>query len=149
MSGVALVYDFPYRAMRQHLGRVAQADEAGWERARREIGEYFVGEIQDNLDRQRLFEGKPMPQSKAAIARAGKTLIDKHHLYDSYVFQLVGREGLEIGSASAYARIHHYGGAAGRGHKTILPARPVMGMTPEHEREIGQILIDEVRRTLS
>lgn len=87
-----------------------------------------------------------MPQSKAAIARPGKTLIDKHHLYDSYVYQLVAH-GVEIGSALAYAAIHHGGGETGRpGHRFTLPARPVLGMTDRHERRMGQFLIDEIQR---
>lgn len=144
MNGVTMRFeDGPVRL---HLARLAIADQAGFDRARREIGEYLVGEVQDNLDGQKLFDGSPMPQSKAAIARKGKTLIAKHHLYDSYVYQLT-RGGLEVGSAMVYARIHNFGGETGRtGHRFTLPARPVLGMTPENEAQIGDILIHEIQR---
>jgi phage virion morphogenesis protein len=146
MSGVAmLTAQFEDGPIRQHLARLALLHAGGYRRARIEIGEYFVGEVQDNLSRQQLVNGAAMPQSKAAIERSGKTLIDKGHLRDSYVYQLTG-EGVEIGSAKIYAAIHHFGGATGRGHKTILPARPVLGLTADGEAEIGSIMIDEIRR---
>lgn len=146
MSGVAmLTAHFDDGPIRRHLARLALLDAGGYRRARIEIGEYFVGEVLDNLQRQTLFDGSPMPQSRAAAARAGKTLVDKGRLRDSYVYQLTNA-GVEIGSAVIYAAIHHFGGQTGRGGKTILPARPVLGMTADGEREIGDILVDEIRR---
>lgn len=145
MSGVAVTITFGDAAVHRHLVRLAQLHADGYRRARIEIGEYFVGEVLDNLQRQTLFDGSPMLQSQAAIERAGKTLIGKGHLRDSYVYQLTDT-GVEIGSSRIYAAIHHFGGATGRGHKTILPARPVLGITAEGEREIGDILVDEIRR---
>lgn len=35
-------------------------------------------------------------------------------------------EGLAVGSDKIYAAIHHFGGLAGRGHKTFIPARPYL-----------------------
>lgn len=32
----------------------------------------------------------------------------------------------EVGSNVAYARIHEYGGLTGRGHRTVMPARPYL-----------------------
>ena len=131
----------------QHLMALAIQDASGWDGVRREIGAYLVGEVQDNLDGQKLADGSPMPQSKAAIARDGKTLIDKHHLYDSYVFQLVAG-GVEVGSALAYAAIHHFGGETGRtGHRFTLPARPVLGIGPAQEARIGDFLIAQIQRS--
>ena len=146
MSGVALRAGFDDSAITRHLAMLAIMDARGWDGVRREIGDYFVGEVQDNLDGQKLADGSPMPQSKAAIARAGKTLIDHHHLYDSYVSQLVAG-GVEVGSASVYAAIHHFGGETGRrGHRFTLPARAVLGLGPQQEGRIGDMLLAEIRK---
>ncbi|MFT4191675.1 MAG: phage virion morphogenesis protein [Comamonas sp.] len=130
-------------AILQHLRALERAGIAGFVAARREIGEYLLGEVQDNVDGQRLFDGSPMPQSRAARERKGKTLIDRHHLYDSYVYQLT-RDGVEVGSALVYSAIHHFGGMTGRGKKTRIEARPVLGMGPEQEREVGELLLAEL-----
>lgn len=128
--------------MLAHLARLSARRE--WTGARREIGEYLVGDVQDNFDRQKLYDGSPMPQSKAAIARAGKTLIDKHNLYDSYVYQLA-RGGLAWGSNMVYAAIHHFGGETGRiGHRFTMPARPVMGIGERQERRIGDYMVQAI-----
>lgn len=143
MSGVELRAGFNSEAIRLHLARLAIANAEGYVKAREDIGEYMVGEVQDNLDGQKIFDGSAMPQSKAAIGRRGKTLIDKHHLYDSYVFQL-SPGGVQIGSERVYAAIHHFGGKTGRGGKTNIVARPVLGVGPTQERRIGDILISEI-----
>ncbi|KLN54726.1 phage virion morphogenesis protein [Variovorax paradoxus] len=144
MSGVELRAGFNSEAIRLHLARLAIADAEGYVKAREDIGEYMVGEVQDNLDGQKLFDGAAMPQSKAAIARQGKTLIAKHHLYDSYVHQLVPG-GVAIGSDLVYAAIHHFGGETGRpGHRFTMKARPVLGVGPAQETHIGDLLIAEI-----
>lgn len=143
MSGVELRAGFNSEPIRLHLARLAIADAKGYITAREDIGEYMVGEVQDNLDGQKLFDGSPMAQSKAAKARHGKTLIDKHHLYDSYVFQLAPG-GVQIGSDLIYAAPHHFGGATGRGRKTIIKANPVLGVGPVQELHIGGILLAEI-----
>lgn len=141
MAGTQLIFKSGAGPMLAHLARLAARRE--WVGARREIGEYLVGDIQDNFDRQRLFDGSAMPQSKAAIKRAGKTLIDKHHLYDSYVYQLA-RGGVVVGSNMVYAAIYHFGGETGRGHKTKVMARPVMGVGERQERRIGSFLVQAI-----
>lgn len=149
MSGVALTAGFDDSRITRHLALLAIMDAKGFDGVRREIGEYFIGEVQDNLDGQKLFDGQAMPQSKAAIARKGKTLIKKHHLYDSYVYQLVGG-GVEVGSARAYAAIHHFGGETGRmGHRFKLPARPVLGIGPRQEKRLGDFMVAEIERAQS
>lgn len=144
MTGIATTITFGDSALRQHLAHLAAVDATAFEGARREIGEYMVGRIQDNFHAQQLADGSPMPPSAAAAARSGKTLIAKGHLRDSYVYQLTG-DGLEVGSAKIYAAIHHFGGATGRGHKNHIIPRPVMGIGDEQQREIGDILLGAIR----
>lgn len=147
MTGTVLRAGFDDSRITRHLTMLAIADARGFDGVRREIGEYLVGDVQDNLDGQKLFDGKPMPQSKAAIQRKGKTLIDRHHLYDSYVYQLVGGGGVEVGSALVYAAIHHFGGPTGRpGHRFVMEARPVLGIGERQERRLGDFVIAEIQR---
>jgi phage virion morphogenesis protein len=40
------------------------------------------------------------------------------------------------GSNMVYARIHQQGGQAGRGHKSLIPARPYMGVPQDFDRRI-------------
>lgn len=145
-SGVSLEVDANARALERHL---AVLSHLGHERLAADvgadIGEYMLGQIQDRFDDQRLVDGSPMPQSAAARERDGKTLIDRHHLYDSYVYQLVPG-GVVVGSNRAYARIHHFGGQTGRNGSVTLPARPVLGTNADDERVIGQIIIAELQR---
>jgi phage gpG-like protein len=149
----------------KNLNLLAAADARKFAGVRREIGEYMLGNVQDNFDGQRLFDGSPMPQSKAAQGRtttwkrsnkklgrvkgaeraSGKTLIAAHHLYDSYVYQLTSA-GVEIGAALIYAAIHHFGGDTGRpGHRFEMTARPVLGVSTKQEMMLGELVIAELR----
>lgn len=82
----------------------------------------------------------PPPRSRAK----GQTLIDSRELYDSYVYNLIP-DGLEFGSNKEYARIHHFGGDAGRGHSVHIEARPVLGVNDRDADLIGQMLLNAVR----
>lgn len=160
-QGATVTADFDNSRLLSNLHALAAKDAGHFESVRREIGEYMLGNVQDNFDAQRLFDGSPMPRSKAAQGRdvhwkrnnkakgrvkgevrdSGKTLIDKHNLYDSYVYQL-DNSGVEIGSALIYAAIHHFGGETGRtGHRFTMTARPVLGVTTRQEMMLGDIVI--------
>lgn len=141
MNGVSLRWQFGDAELRQHLERVANAD---FRRVREDIGEYLVGQIQDRFDEQRLWDGQDMPQSAAAIARDGQTLIEHRLLYKSYVYQLVSK-GVAVGSDMIYARIHHFGGDTGRGHRTHIEARPVLGVNSQDEAAIGEMVLDGLK----
>lgn len=156
--------EFDNTSLLRNLRDLAAKDARKFQGVRREIGEYLLGNVQDNFDGQRLFDGSPMPRSKAAEGRdvswkrsnktlgrvkgevraKGKTLIDRHHLYDSYVYQLTD-EGVEIGSALIYAAIHHFGGETGRnGHRFEMTPRPVLGVSTKQETMLGQLVIAEL-----
>jgi phage gpG-like protein len=145
MSGITLRLKTDGSPIGRHLASLQQLDATQFQAARREIGEFLLGDIQDCFDRQKLADGSPMPQSQAAIKRRGKTLIDHHHLYDSYVYQLTAG-GVEVGSDMVYAAINHFGGKTGRGHKTEIKSRPVMGLDGRRERDIGDYLVAAITR---
>jgi len=140
--GVSVRWQFPDEIIRQHMKRLARQD---FRAVRQEIGDYMVGQIQDRFDDQRLVDGSPMPQSAAAIARSGQTLMDQRLLYQSYGEYELVRDGVAAGSDSPYARIHHFGGRAGRGHKTVIEARPVLGVNSEDAAYIGELIFDGIR----
>lgn len=169
MSGITLSFDAS--PIMQHMRGLGRLAESNFVSARREIGEYLLGNVQDNIDHQRLFDGSAMPPSKAAQDRqprwkrdnkklgrvkggqrgdTEKTLLDKHHLYDSYNpksgMNLVAG-GVEVGSGLVYAAIHHFGGETGRpGHRFQMTARPVLGVSAMQERAIGDFLLAEIAR---
>jgi phage gpG-like protein len=145
MSGVGAHLRVGDDVIGRHLQRLLALDAGKYAATTHDFGEHLIGDIQDNLDGQKLFDGSAMPQSRAALKRSGKTLIDKHHLYDSYVYQSVAG-GIAWGSSKAYARIHHEGGMTGRGHKTKILPRPVMGFGDKQERKLGDLLIAEIGR---
>lgn len=144
-TGVTLQVDAAARTIERHLALLAATGGSLSEGLRREMGEYLLAQVQDRFDDQVLVDGSAMPQSKAAIARDGKTLIERHHLYDSYVYNVLP-SGVEIGSNSAYARIHHFGGKAGRKHGIEIVARPVLGVNSADEAHLGALVFEELER---
>lgn len=145
-TGVSLRIDTAARTIERHLALLAATGGSLSPGLRAEIGEYMLGQVQDRFDEQLLVDGSPMPQSAAAIERSGKTLIDRHHLYDSYTYNVLP-SGVEIGSNSAYARIHHFGGQAGRrGHRVEIEARPVLGTNDADHEHIGRLIFAELER---
>ena len=141
MKGTSIQWDFGDAALQQHLQRLTHTDLSG---QKEDIGEYLVGQIQDRFDQQRLWDGSAMKQSAAAKERSGQALIRKRLLYKSYVYNVTG-DGVEVGSNSAYARIHHFGGNTGRGGKTEIDARPVLGINEADEAWIGNLMMNELR----
>lgn len=73
-------------------------------------------------------DGKPWQRSKRAAKDNGQTLVDRGHLRDSIAFK-AGPHEVAIGSNDVRAAIHNFGGRTGRGGKTILPARPFIGLS--------------------
>lgn len=146
MSGVKMRAVFEDAPLRAQLARLALANTTKFAAILRDIGEDVLGDVQDNIHAQRLVDGGAMPQSQAARRRQGKTLLDHGHLRDSYVYQ-VGGASVQIGSNMVYAAIHHFGGDTGRGHKTHIDARPVLGINARREHRIGEMLLREISGT--
>lgn len=70
-------------------------------------------------------DGKPWPASGRALATGGQTLIDTAVLRNS-INVLATENQVEVGTNVLYAAIHQLGGQAGRGKKTLMPARPFL-----------------------
>jgi len=141
MNGVSQQWNVDNDLFIQHLNRLATHR---LEALKVDIGEYMVGQIQDRFDTQRLWDRSAMPQSAAAKERGGQTLILNRLLYKSYVYQPTA-SGVDVGSDSPYARIHHNGGQAGRGGKTTIIARPVLGVNDTDQGVIGNMILNDLR----
>jgi phage gpG-like protein len=166
-TGVSLSVQFNDDAFTHHIASLMNAERQGFKAMRREIGEYMLGQVQDNFDNQTLFDGTAMPQSEAAkggvlykriksgkrkgklrkvTVHARKTLIDTRDLYRSYTKNLVGKSGVEVGSDMDYAAIHHLGGPAGKpGARFEMTPRPVLGITAKDRAYIGDLMLRELR----
>lgn len=146
-QGVSIQWDFNNDPLLERLAQLAETDLS---KLHSDIGGYLIGEIHGRFDSGTLWDGSKMEQSAAAEARGGQTLIETHHLYDYYVWQSDG-QNIEVGSDTAYAAIHHYGGRAGRKVGRMgplagitLPARPVLGVNANDEQAIGQMIFDAI-----
>jgi phage virion morphogenesis protein len=70
----------------------------------------------------------PAPKSKRLLYRRGA-------LMRSIIFQGFPDGSVILGSNLVYAGIHQWGGNAGRGHKSKIPARPFLGVPRDFERQ--------------
>ena len=77
------------------------------------------------------------PRGHGARQRGSTTTIlrDHNNLYESLTHN-DSSEGTVFGSHMVYARIHQKGGETGRGHRTLIPARPYMGVPKDFDRRI-------------
>lgn len=103
--------------------------------------------------------GRPTkwPESKAAIARSGQTLIDSGRLRRSLStkgnpdqFYEVGKLNLKIGSTVPYARTHNDGLTIKIFGRTNykFPERPFVIIQPEDEVSINQVLVRSIQNAL-
>jgi phage virion morphogenesis protein len=63
-------------------------------------------------------------------------ILRDHDILHSSLTHNDSAEGTVFGSNMVYARIHQQGGQAGRGHKSLIPARPYMGIPQDFDRRI-------------
>ena len=167
-----LELDIDDHALHAHAAALAGQERAGYPQAAKAVGEYFVSRVIERLHQQKLVDGSDMPQSKAAKARDGKTLIDRGHLRDSYAYKAAGGVVTVFGGAGGamqYAAAHHFGvaartikakgkalkfmmGGAARFAKQVhipaLPARPVLGANAEDERIVGELILANIQRAV-
>lgn len=74
---------------------------------------------------------------KSALRRVAtmKILIDRAQLMKSIHWRVKGGQ-IALGTNLIYARIHQYGGPAGRGGKVNIDPRPFLGVSAEDQRLI-------------
>ncbi|MGQ0287127.1 phage virion morphogenesis protein [Pasteurellaceae bacterium 22721_9_1] len=80
------------------------------------------------------------PKTLVAKAKRGKSrkiLRQDGNLADRLAYNFDDR-GVEFGSEMPYARLHQFGGKAGRGHKVTIPARPWLGVNQQDGEKLLQ-----------
>ena len=105
-----------------------------------EVGEALVENVKNRFNRSRSPSGKAWQPTKAG----NKPLVRTGALRDS-VTHSVSRNKVSVGSPVIYAPIHQFGGMAGRGHKTRIPARPFLSgyggeLPSDDRRDINRIV---------
>lgn len=90
-------------------------------------------------------------ESKRKHGKSLKILRQDGYLSDKTAYN-IKPDGLEFGSSEKYARLHQFGGNAGRGHKVKIPARPWLGVGKQDEevllRKATLILQREIDNSL-
>ena len=74
-----------------------------------------------------------------------KPLVVTARLKNSISWKVAGNR-IYVGTNLEYARIHQFGGYAGRGRKVRIPARPYLGLTEEDREEAEALLREWIRR---
>ncbi len=69
---------------------------------------------------------------KAKRGKSPKILRQEGYLSDKTAYNY-DDQGLEFGSAAKYARLHQFGGQAGRGRKVTIPQRKWLGISKNDE----------------
>ncbi|GHT56959.1 hypothetical protein AGMMS50268_13350 [Spirochaetia bacterium] len=139
MAGAGVVkaeYDSEFQAILDALSKAAMPDL-------KKIADFAGGEL-DYISKK-AFEKEKDPVTDEAWEplkhprEDGSTnpiLVDGGQLKRSLVWQSFPDGSVIFGSNMVYARIHQLGGAAGRGGKSLIPARPYMGVPQDFDRRI-------------
>ncbi len=86
---------------------------------------------------------KPAARYVAAL----KILQHRGHLMGG-IHHRASRDAVEVGSDRVYARIHQFGGQAGRGRKVTIPPRPFLGIDGDDEAMVLGILRGHLGRAI-
>lgn len=155
MSGLQFDYTLNMLGTQQLFNRLERADQT---LLLGEIGEQLLQATLMRFDAEETPDGDKWEPSYRATAEGGKTLQDRGHLRDSYVYQ-VGGDYVEIGSDMIYAAIHHFGGLIkpkqpggklkfkvgdrfAQVDQVEIPARPALGLNDNDAGDIDEIVRD-------
>jgi len=98
-----------------------------------EIGNMIKNEIEHNFEKESTSDGKKWSDTKNnKRARGGKVLVDNSILNTSFTY-IANNNGVEVGTNLIYARVHNFGGKAGRGAKVIIPKRSFLPLDDNNE----------------
>lgn len=114
-----------------------------------EIGDALVENVRQRFARSKGADGRAWQRTKAG----NKPLVRTGALRDS-VTHTVSRNKVSIGSSLPYAAIHQFGGRAGRGGMSRIPARPYLpgaggDVAPEDRADIERIIRAFISRAIA
>jgi phage virion morphogenesis protein len=138
MTGVSVRVEVKDAAVQAALGALL-ARAGDLTPAMDEIGGALVASVLARFETGAAPGGAPWIPSRRALAEGGQTLVKSGRLRAS-ITHLAGPDSVTVGTNVVYAAIHQFGGRAGRGRKTALPARPFLGLDAGDEAEIVRIL---------
>ncbi len=137
-SGASLNWGGLDRAIERAARRLADR-----KRLMATVGEALVSGATQRFVDEEDPQGKKWTPSQRAEREGGKTLTDTARLLRSLDYAATS-DNVMVGAGSnvKYASIHHFGGQAGRGQKTTIPARPYIGVSRVDMEEVRAILSD-------
>ena len=141
MAGASIRIEIEDLALRRALAGALAAGE-DLTPAMEEIGSFLVNETLLRFEEGRAPDGTPWIPSKRVLLEGGQTLIGpgSGRLRDSQTYE-AGPDFVEQGTNVVYAAIHQFGGLPGMAPgPAAIPARPYLGLGPEDEPEILEIL---------
>ena len=137
-SGASLNWGGLDRAIERSARRLADR-----KRLMATVGEALVSGATQRFVDEEDPQGKKWTPSQRAEREGGKTLTDTARLLRSLDYAATNDKVMVgAGSNVKYASIHHFGGQAGRGQKTTIPARPYIGVSRVDMEEVRAILSD-------
>ena len=137
-SGASLNWGGLDRAIERAARRLADR-----KRLMATVGEALVSGATQRFVDEEDPQGKKWTPSQRAEREGGKTLTDTARLLRSLDYAATNDKVMVgAGSNVKYASIHHFGGQAGRGQKTTIPARPYIGGSRVDMEEVRAILSD-------
>lgn len=99
------------------------------------IGRIVKTGTQRRFREQRTPDGKRWKPSQRVEREGGQTLRLSGRLQRSYTYQ-ADDSSAEIGTNVVYGAIQHFGGMAGRGHRSRIDARPALGVSADDAAEV-------------
>lgn len=109
------------------------------------VGEHLMLTHRDHFDEQRTPDGDPWQPLSPDYAKRKNKNKDKilrlnDILRDTFAYK-VGDESLEFGTNMEYAAIQHFGGSSNMIPRlAAMPARPLLGLSQDDEKEVIAIL---------
>lgn len=152
MAGVILKADF--RNLDRRL-RALGARFANPKEFLERIAEKLLQVARRSFEREASPEGRPWVRLTPAYAERKQRLVGRRNILQ-FSGTLVrslhrGVQGNQFAFVSTgqlpYARIHQFGGQAGRGHWARIPARPYLGFPPAAQKEVAEDIEQLLEKT--
>lgn len=141
MAGISISIQGDWTRFHNRLNRLTRID---WTGLHQDLGETLLTGTMQRWKRGVDPTGRPWKPSKKP---RGRTLVDNRTLQNSITYRAEPDKVL-VGTNVVYARIHQYGGFAGRGRKVKIPARPYLGVSHDDLEEMQAIVEDTIKEAL-
>ena len=144
MAGAEIRLTIDDRELRARL-LALQSKLADPSPAMAEIAELMLNGVHDRFDSETAPDGgRWKALSAATIARRGgrATILRERGRLIGSIHPASDRSSARVGTNLVYGAIHQFGGEAGRGHATTIPARPYLGFSGGDLDRIADILQD-------